>query len=512
MIMKKIWFMCFVLAWLPLVAWANFSENFEGYSLGALIPQTSVWSGTSSAWSVVDDGTGNKVLELNTGVEYLRYAGSESFVGSGDGYTMFAKVKYHTVGYAQRSGLVIDQAAAAMNGYNGRRLELGGNGTPGSVDVYTAWATSTGTGGTVADSWNYVRIYRSGMDANTNQGGSLQIYISAAPFNAANPGTLIFTGSVPDTDPFVSVGDFSLWGLKLDPAEKVYFDDIAAFSGDVAYLSTTVLTGFAETFEGYSLGALIPQTSVWSGTSSAWSVVDDGTGNKVLKLTPGSGSQELSNIGSESFIGSGAGYTMFAKVKWETTGYGDFDSGFVIDKGVGAFNGYNGRGVKLAGGTAGAIKVWTSWGNTDGTAGVAGNTWTYLRLYRSGMDASINDGGSLQIYVSSTPFSAINSGTLIFTATGRGPVPDTDAFVSVGKFSLNGLSLDSGGTTYYDDIAAYDGYVMWPASILVCGDSNHPNPVVDLNGDCYVDMSDLSVMAQNWLECTDPLPPCSYNP
>jgi len=80
----------------------------------------------------------------------------------------------------------------------------------------------------------------------------------------------------------------------------------------------------------------------------------------------------------------------------------------------------------------------------------------------------------------------------------------------------------------------------------VCGDPNHPYPTGDLNQNCYVNWEDFSlfagqwlasgcgdpdwcggadltqdsdvnwqdfsVFASHWLECTDPDPPCSYNP
>ena len=45
-----------------------------------------------------------------------------------------------------------------------------------------------------------------------------------------------------------------------------------------------------------------------------------------------------------------------------------------------------------------------------------------------------------------------------------------------------------------------------------CGDTDHPYPVGDVNTDCYVDLVDLSIIVVNWLECTNPDPPCNYNP
>lgn len=41
-----------------------------------------------------------------------------------------------------------------------------------------------------------------------------------------------------------------------------------------------------------------------------------------------------------------------------------------------------------------------------------------------------------------------------------------------------------------------------------CGDLDHPYPPGDANQDCYVNLEDLSLMALNWLTCTDPNPPC----
>ena len=35
-----------------------------------------------------------------------------------------------------------------------------------------------------------------------------------------------------------------------------------------------------------------------------------------------------------------------------------------------------------------------------------------------------------------------------------------------------------------------------------CGDFEHPYPVGDLTFDCKVDLLDLALLAENWLECT----------
>ncbi|MBN1125337.1 MAG: hypothetical protein JXA82_10040, partial [Sedimentisphaerales bacterium] len=42
-----------------------------------------------------------------------------------------------------------------------------------------------------------------------------------------------------------------------------------------------------------------------------------------------------------------------------------------------------------------------------------------------------------------------------------------------------------------------------------CGDLDHPYPPGDANKDCYVNLQDLALMAQNWMTCTNPNPPCS---
>jgi len=40
-----------------------------------------------------------------------------------------------------------------------------------------------------------------------------------------------------------------------------------------------------------------------------------------------------------------------------------------------------------------------------------------------------------------------------------------------------------------------------------CGDASHPIPLASLDGDCIVDFRDLSIFAQEWLLCTDPVCP-----
>ena len=38
----------------------------------------------------------------------------------------------------------------------------------------------------------------------------------------------------------------------------------------------------------------------------------------------------------------------------------------------------------------------------------------------------------------------------------------------------------------------------------VCGDPEHPRPVHDLNKDCVVDLLDLQILLQHWLQDTRP--------
>ncbi len=45
-----------------------------------------------------------------------------------------------------------------------------------------------------------------------------------------------------------------------------------------------------------------------------------------------------------------------------------------------------------------------------------------------------------------------------------------------------------------------------------CGDLDHPYPAGDTNKDCYVNMEDLANIAETWLDCTSPEPPCDYQP
>ncbi|ARN55666.1 hypothetical protein [Sedimentisphaera salicampi] len=45
-----------------------------------------------------------------------------------------------------------------------------------------------------------------------------------------------------------------------------------------------------------------------------------------------------------------------------------------------------------------------------------------------------------------------------------------------------------------------------------CGDLDHPYPPGDINQDCITDLSDYSLLASDWLTCTDPNPPCNYAP
>jgi len=52
--------------------------------------------------------------------------------------------------------------------------------------------------------------------------------------------------------------------------------------------------------------------------------------------------------------------------------------------------------------------------------------------------------------------------------------------------------LDNGVTSEIDAVS----------DVTCCGDWKHPFPVGDLNGDCCVDLYDLAILSDHWLECT----------
>ncbi|MHB9071536.1 MAG: hypothetical protein ACYC54_14355 [Sedimentisphaerales bacterium] len=88
--------------------------------------------------------------------------------------------------------------------------------------------------------------------------------------------------------------------------------------------------------------------------------------------------------------------------------------------------------------------------------------------------------------------------------------------LNVNKIQLMMRSGATGGTLlprptcYVDDLEAplTDSGPVLP----VCGDPAHPYPTADLNLDCYVNFADIAIIAQHWLNCTDPNAPCNYNP
>ena len=88
---------------------------------------------------------------------------------------------------------------------------------------------------------------------------------------------------------------------------------------------------------------------------------------------------------------------------------------------------------------------------------------------------------------------------------------------------LNGVPLttDSGATSIFDfnnDCSNIDGIYLAsaPGSLsalafiddvkvepyYLCGDSLHPYPEGDLSQDCRVDMADVAILAENWLDCS----------
>ena len=131
-------------------------------------------------------------------------------------------------------------------------------------------------------------------------------------------------------------------------------------------------------------------------------------------------------------------------------------------------------------------------------------------------------GGSF-LWASNVPLSTLenNSGSIAMTLAGEN-VHVAAGWDSVGsklvEFTVSGDLLNAGpagviardrqGTNYYYVTGAFDNFRVDPEPPLPasCADSiarGYGLPA-DLNEDCYVNMPDFSVLANQWLHCSDP--------
>jgi len=85
----------------------------------------------------------------------------------------------------------------------------------------------------------------------------------------------------------------------------------------------------------------------------------------------------------------------------------------------------------------------------------------------------------------------------------------TYAISNIGTATVN-LTAGTHYIKIEGDMGGYQFSVLSPEPR--CGDLDHPYPMGDVNKDCYFDMADISMMAADWLSCTNPNPPCGFVP
>ena len=172
-----------------------------------------------------------------------------------------------------------------------------------------------------------------------------------------------------------------------------------------------------------------------------------------------------------------------------------------------------------------------------GGAGIDATVRVYATQYANGTGTKVllasvhrvglaGDGYTL-FHVSGTPGSPASAGL-------------TGYYIQV---TIGGPYVDHYIAGYYDNIVVTSALAAGSS----CGDAEHPYPIGDLTHDCYVDAQDLemfagqwmaldcaapewcegadldhavndvnlqdfAVLAANWMNCTNPSPPCCCNP
>ena len=161
----------------------------------------------------------------------------------------------------------------------------------------------------------------------------------------------------------------------------------------------------------------------------------------------------------------------------------------------------------------------TDFGNKDGAAATTGEVTRHQRA-TSQLDwgPPINQGPQADIDYDTTRTAAVS-----YTIAAVGSFLDLDVTGIVnawyagtlGKYGL----LIHGNTDQTASFLRSSEYVPggYRPSLAItygpkCGDTAHRHPPGDFDEDCYVGISDLAMLVQTWLMCTDWEPPCNYVP
>ena len=199
-----------------------------------------------------------------------------------------------------------------------------------------------------------------------------------------------------------------------------------------------------------------------------------------------------------------------------------------------------------AGSTAEAV-------NNTGELVQAGHQYTVS----ADLGGQTNTTATVRVYATQN---ANGTGTKILLAQVSRPGNTADGY-NLSPVSTTGSATDPSLAGYYVQITIggpyvdhyiagyYDNIVVTSVSAVgsVCGDAGHPYPIGDLTLDCYVNgqdlemfagqwlaldcaapewcegadldhavnnvnLQDLAVLAANWMNCTNPSPPCCCNP
>ena len=165
----------------------------------------------------------------------------------------------------------------------------------------------------------------------------------------------------------------------------------------------------------------------------------------------------------------------------------------------------NGYGVLQTASTSPGVDVTYSafWNNPSGPVGGPATVGTGSQTLVEPLFTSTTLGENYYMYLSTSCPSAVTEGASDGSYMGARPVGpvcgDPWHDYPIGDF-------DSDCSVALSDLVVFAS--QWLESCLVPGGCGG----VDLDTSSSVDLGDFSVFANEWQECTDPNPPCSYNP